>query len=95
MGHHYCHDSPLECKNQFPNVQFENIWRKDLLELAEGGFAKRFQNVKFKSTKFGNRFKVGIIGSGPAGEVLFDTRQIYKGLFFLSVASSNTVNTGQ
>ena len=49
-------------------MQFENIWQKDLLDLAENGFARRFANAKFRPTKYGDRLKVAIIGSGPAGE---------------------------
>ena len=48
-------------------MQFENLWQKDLLDLAENGFAKRFNNLKFKPTKFGGRLKVAIMGAGPAG----------------------------
>ena len=58
-----------DCKDEFPSVQFENLWQKDLLDLANNGFAKTFSNLKFKPTKFGNRLKVAVIGSGPAGNL--------------------------
>ena len=48
-------------------MQFENLWQKDLLDLAENGFAQRFAGKKFKPTKYGGRLKVAIIGTGPAG----------------------------
>ena len=43
-------------------MQFENFWQKDLLDLAENGFAAKFNNKKWTGT-----FDVAIIGAGPAG----------------------------
>ena len=44
-------------------VQFQNIWEKELLKLAESGFANAFDNkpMKRKGTK------VAVIGGGAAG----------------------------
>jgi len=51
-----------DCKKNYATIQFENIWQKDLLELAENGFAK-----KFDYKKFDEEIHVAVIGGGPAG----------------------------
>ena len=47
-------------------LQFENIWREDLVDLIENGFAARFGKQKWSGRK-----KVAIVGAGPAGEKAF------------------------
>ena len=67
---HICHitvSSQSDCSNRFPSMQFENFWQKDLLDIAENGFAKRFNHLKFQTNRYSNKLKVAIIGSGPAG----------------------------
>jgi len=67
-GPKYCKTKPtIDCSNRFPSMQFENFWQKDLLDIAENGFAKRFNHLKFQTNRYSNKLRVAIIGSGPAG----------------------------
>ncbi len=53
----------LDCKKLYATeLQFSNIWREDLLDLAENGFAAKFENKKWDGL-----LRVAIIGAGPAG----------------------------
>ena len=43
-------------------LQFENIWRDDVMDLVENGFAAKFNYKKWEGVK-----NVAIVGAGPAG----------------------------
>ena len=51
------------CAGNHATMQFQNIWEKELLKLAEFGFAKAFDRKQMKQ----EGTKVAVIGGGPAG----------------------------
>ena len=56
-------------------LQFQNIWRKDLLDLAENGFAARFPDMKWEG-----KMSLAIVGAGPAGKAMFARDEIGRDL---------------